>query len=108
MSSLCPQEPGITAPVGGGVVQATREITCTHTLCFVVYTAKAFTQGRQARRKTRRHLHQPSTWPETTDVPEEAGEMQVLDECRRVCLCHGQTGFSILSWPVSARNEPKI
>lgn len=69
---------------------------------------KPFTQERKARRKTRRHSHWPSTWSETTDVPEEAGEMQVLDECRRVCLCHGQTGFSILSWPVSARTEPKI
>lgn len=66
MNGLCPQRPGIAAPVDVMVLCKQREkIITTHALGSMACTAKTCTEGRRTRRQTKRHFHRSSMCSET-------------------------------------------
>lgn len=58
---------------------------------FMTSTAKIPAHGWHT---SRRHLHSPSRWSGTARMPEEAGEMQLLDECSSACVIDKQNSPS--------------
>lgn len=77
MNGLCPQRPGIVAPVDVMVLCKQQEKYQNSHTRFYGLRSQTCTQGWSTRRQTKRHFHWPGMWPpEFLDLPEEAGEMQ--------------------------------